>query len=535
MTRRRLLLPTLLALTVSAFAQKMQTPAGEAPGPWILGTIGIGPQPYTARKGGAEPAKEMPPGSQIALKGFAIKVGEHGEAAVAYDLDLCRMAGAWVGKFTTPMNLMSRGEYPTALGEVAFTTGEVPGFLTFGSDSGAKKAVFQGKGSAPISGGGAVPASGGGVPPSGGVAAPQGGAPISSGGSAPASGGVGGRAGTAPISRSEAPIPRGGAPFSASDAPAASGDAPAARNSAPAAAGGAPAANGGGIPEAKNGDSPLRDPRPEPFGPLPPGQARFRGFYVNGDKTILKWDIGGVEVLEMPGCENRDGICFFTRSLEVQPSENPIDIYLGIEPEERGEDVSLGEMGLSMIASKESPGYGVLEFMNSNYRNRFYSISIQSEETEHLGLPYDRIFLSPSERILHLLPRKATTRLRFAYWSSSDRQEVAAFREVLFAFGRQVALLHLADLAHGGPARWPEPVVTTGELSKDTASAYVVDTIKLRDPNPWGAPMFVGGFDFFERGAAATAAAGGGRGAHLPPRRRRLHLPRRCLPRLRAR
>ncbi|MGB8170503.1 MAG: hypothetical protein WCF18_23570, partial [Chthoniobacteraceae bacterium] len=42
------------------------------------------------------------------------------------------------------------------------------------------------------------------------------------------------------------------------------------------------------------------------------------------------------------------------------------------------------------------------------------------------------------------------------------------------------------------------------ELSKDTASAYVVDTIKLPDPNPWGAPMFVGGLDFFERGSGKS-------------------------------
>ena len=95
----------------------MATPAGEAPGPWILGTIGVGKT--------ADP--KVP--QTTALKGIAIRVGEKGEAAVAYDLDLCRMVGAWTGKFTTPMNLMSRGEYPTALGEVAFTTGEVPGFL----------------------------------------------------------------------------------------------------------------------------------------------------------------------------------------------------------------------------------------------------------------------------------------------------------------------------------------------------------------------------------------------------------------------
>ena len=255
----RLLLTALLALSASAFAQKMQTPAGEAPGPWLLGTLGIGKQPDGTMK-------------TTALKGLAVKVGEHGEATVAYDLDLCRMAGAWTGKFTTPMNLMSRGEYPTAMGEVAFTTETVAGFV--------------------------------------------------------------------------------------------SGDT----------------------------KEPWKDPRPEPFGPLPPGQARFRGFYVNGDMTILKWDIGGVEVLELP--EWRDGNV--TRLIE----------------------------GTSLPAA---------------------IAGVATEKTDHLR-----------------------------------------------------------PLAKGGPARWPEPVITTGEISPDTASAYVVDTIKLPDPNPWNAPMFVGGFDFFPEGRAAV-------------------------------
>lgn len=109
-----------LALSLSAWAQyKDQTPAGEAPGPWIFGTIGVGRT--------ADP--KVP--KTTALKGVALKLGENGEAGIAYDLDLCRVAGVWTGgKFVTPMNLMSRGEYPTTLGEVQATTREIAGFQT---------------------------------------------------------------------------------------------------------------------------------------------------------------------------------------------------------------------------------------------------------------------------------------------------------------------------------------------------------------------------------------------------------------------
>src|SRR4030095_13828651 len=108
----------IVAISSSALAQyKMQTPAGEAPGPWLFGTIGVG------KGGDGKPLT-------TALKGLAIKLGANGEAGIAYDLDLCRVAGAWTGgKFVTPMNLMSRGDYPTAMGDVMFTTESVPGFV----------------------------------------------------------------------------------------------------------------------------------------------------------------------------------------------------------------------------------------------------------------------------------------------------------------------------------------------------------------------------------------------------------------------
>lgn len=115
----------LVALLCSVCGLLAQTPApkktkpapavAEAPGPWILGTIGVGQRP----DGTIE---------TTALKGFAVKLGDDGLAAMAYDLELGRPLGAWSGKFTTAMNLMSRGDYPTALGKVLFLTDEVAGY-----------------------------------------------------------------------------------------------------------------------------------------------------------------------------------------------------------------------------------------------------------------------------------------------------------------------------------------------------------------------------------------------------------------------
>ena len=97
-------------------AKKSAPAVAEAPGQWILGTIGVGKQ-----KDGTI--------DSTGLKGMAIRLGDDGKKAIAYDLDLCRPIGAWAGKFTTEMNLMSRGDYPTAIGETIFVAGDFAGFM----------------------------------------------------------------------------------------------------------------------------------------------------------------------------------------------------------------------------------------------------------------------------------------------------------------------------------------------------------------------------------------------------------------------
>ena len=98
-------------------------PVVEASGQWILGTVGVGKQ-----KDGAI--------DSTGLKGLAIRIGDDGKKGIAFDLDLCRPIGAWSGKFTTEMNLMSRGDYPTSMGETIFVTGDFAGYMS-GADASA--------------------------------------------------------------------------------------------------------------------------------------------------------------------------------------------------------------------------------------------------------------------------------------------------------------------------------------------------------------------------------------------------------------
>ncbi len=361
------MLGILLASISSASAQyKMQSPAGEAPGPWLLGTIGIG-------KGeGSKPKSTV-------LKGLAIKLGENGEVGIVYDLDLCRVAGAWTGgKFVTPMNLMSRGEYPTVMGDVAFSTGDVPGF----------------------------------------------------------------------VEKTE----------------------------------------GGNLINEDTANA-WKDPRPEPLGPLPAGKARFKGFYVNGNKTILKWEIGGTEVLEMPTYLKKDLTDVYTRVLHISAAEEPLLLLVGrVPPGTNERDVVIEDQAdwiegtRAITAIWEAHAAACLwKIVGGNIcleippHQKAIEISIALCTFPEVAGPFQRDGFD--EVVSKLLPRD-----------------------------------NVQALLGGGPARWPDPIVTEGKVAhppftdhqSPSAPAYVVDTIKLPDPNPWDAPMFIGGFDFFPDGRAAV-------------------------------
>src|SRR5262249_29961551 len=91
-----------------------------------------------------------------------------------------------------------------------------------------------------------------------------------------------------------------------------------------------------------------KDPRPQPFGPLPRDWAHYRGLYVHGDKVILSYTVGTAEVLEMPGFESGA----FTRSFQIGRSTSPLTVLLA-----EGEEGEMAAVGLpSGAAIKRASG-----------------------------------------------------------------------------------------------------------------------------------------------------------------------------------
>ena len=58
-----------------------------------------------------------------------------------------------------------------------------------------------------------------------------------------------------------------------------------------------------------------------PMAPLPKEWAKFKGMYLDGKKTVLRYSVGKTEILESPELESVKGWTVVTRSLDIAPSD----------------------------------------------------------------------------------------------------------------------------------------------------------------------------------------------------------------------
>ena len=64
-----------------------------------------------------------------------------------------------------------------------------------------------------------------------------------------------------------------------------------------------------------------------PSGTKPAG-AKYKGHYLHGDQVVLSYSIDGTDILDLPGIETENGVTAFTRTLRINPSDKPLEIFV---------------------------------------------------------------------------------------------------------------------------------------------------------------------------------------------------------------
>ena len=181
------------------------------------------------------------------------------------------------------------------------------------------------------------------------------------------------------------------------------------------------------------------------YGPLPREWLRYLGRYRHGQQTIIHYQVGKAEILELPGQLSNSLPASFTRTLNI--AKSPHDLVSRIAPNKDGLAVGIkGPQGITL--ERKSDG----------------------------------VFLR--------IPAAATPARLVLGFANMDGAGLSALLP---------EPVDLGDLTKGGPAEYPQVVTTAGTLGKDS-DPFAFDTLTLPDKgdNPWNSWMRLGGFDFFQ-------------------------------------
>jgi hypothetical protein len=237
-----------------------------------------------------------------------------------------------------------------------------------------------------------------------------------------------------------------------------------------------------------NKDGDFKDPRAEPFGPLPSDWAKYKGMYRSGDKVVLSYTVGDVSVLEMPGIEGLDTETpVITRIFNVGPSTKPLTLVVcDIE----GELLSGTARGGGAVIRAKVGGKEVATYFGQ------------------AGAPEGTKWTLDSQCLLTLPASTAPAAFRLSIAGSPGFENVDPARFDAIKADTSIPL-DLAPYTKGGPAQWPQTVVTKGTLGTGDGP-YVVDTLTAPEENPYKSWMRFGGMDFFADGKSAALSTWSG-------------------------
>jgi len=228
------------------------------------------------------------------------------------------------------------------------------------------------------------------------------------------------------------------------------------------------------IPGWANANEEFRDPRTEPFGPLPEEWCRWDGLYVNGSNVVLGYTVFGTKIYEQPGMFANAGEVAFTRTFQTKKAQaNLIAALADVE----GATVQAEGNTLTLAA-----GTNVVWFALSG-----------ATKGVTLGVADD------SRAVLKIAKGTPPALFSVLIWrgEAGNQSKLAGFAS------QKPAMI---DVDKGGPARWTNSVVTKGVLNTSTTpdGAYVTDSLTAPTDNPWKRRVRFGGMDFFSDGKRAA-------------------------------
>jgi hypothetical protein len=225
------------------------------------------------------------------------------------------------------------------------------------------------------------------------------------------------------------------------------------------------------------------DPRPNRLGPLPRDRGRYKGLHPVLHLTVLSYEVAGTEVLEFSEPYGYG----LVRSFHIGASSQPMATVLCEVP---------GAAGAPATA-------GVVGFVKDGRATQAACANLQGEaEVRVVG-----------SKIVLVVPPHDQAVICQVLLTNTDLADSRQLRQVYGLHRlnpRNAPILKTLDLVarNGGPARYPDLLVTKGQLGKSDGP-YAVDTLTAPDDNPQKLFLRFGGLDFFANGDLAVCSVSG--------------------------
>jgi hypothetical protein len=221
--------------------------------------------------------------------------------------------------------------------------------------------------------------------------------------------------------------------------------------------------------------------------PLPSDWARFRGVYLEGDRTLLNFQVNGCDVLEAYASERVDGLTILTRTINVSKIGQKLLTA----------DMRSPSNSYSVIAT---PKDGRIFHWGSVIDGKRLAFSILGEERGQDSVREDG-FLAPG---VVLFPSEGPVRVKLLATMISDKETPTFCKYVDRIKGPE----DLRSMTKGGPRRWGEPIVTKFIRGAD-AGPFAVDTLTIPYKNRFNALFFCTGLDHLPDGRIAVSTCHG--------------------------
>ncbi len=240
----------------------------------------------------------------------------------------------------------------------------------------------------------------------------------------------------------------------------------------------------------------FKDPRKEPYGPLPRAWGRVESLHVNGMAVTLVYNILGTRVVEQPSAVEKDGQVALVRTIQV--GKNAKELVLAVCEVEGGKAAVEGNRAVLRVPEAKAKRQVTKDGKKVDEE---YPIPPRTTFAELIGAPKSfKVELSETGQVRVRIPAGAApATFGVAVWHGETANDA---KLAGLSFGKPV----LAEYQKPGKSHWPEPVVMAGVLAASSTpdGAYVQDVLTPPVPNPWNRRVRFGGLDFFADGKRAA-------------------------------